>query len=169
MPGEPYSTILRSPWLAWPLGAAATRSRRPHRRCGKPAPGIVARPPSHLHHLVEDHLHHLVEDLALVLLRGLHIRLGVPGGDLGTRRHRQPTLHASRRSPFRGHSYVRHRGCFAGTFRESSRVLVTQTGREYPGHAQRRSSFFVLNLESVQNVSRTRRCGLFNLNGAVVI
>ena len=37
-------------------------------------------------------------------------------------------------------------------------VLVTQTGREYPGHAQRRSSFFVLNPESVQNVSRTRRC-----------
>lgn len=28
-----------------------------------------------------------------------------------------------RQSPFREHSYIRHRGCFAGSFRESSRVL----------------------------------------------
>jgi len=33
-----------------------------------------------------------------------------------------------------------------------------KTGSQYPEHAQRRTPFFVLNLRTVQNVSRTRRC-----------
>ena len=37
-------------------------------------------------------------------------------------------------------------------------VLVTETVREYPGHAQRRTPLFVLNLRAVQNVRGTRRC-----------
>src|SRR5665647_2011183 len=69
------------------------------------------------------HRHDLVENLALVLLAGPRIRLRVPGGDLGTRLHRQPISHAPTASPFRGHSYVRHGERFAGSFRESRRRL----------------------------------------------
>src|SRR5665811_2250120 len=69
------------------------------------------------------HRHDLVENLALVLLAGPRIRLRIPGGDLGTRLHRQPISHAPTASPFRGHSYVRHGERFAGSFRESRRTL----------------------------------------------
>src|SRR6202011_3827530 len=118
--------VLRCSRLARPCRDTAARTRRPLGRCREPASGVVTRPAGHLDHLIQN--------LPLVLLRSLHIRLGVPGGDLGTRRHRQPTFHASRRSPFRGHSYVRHRGCFAGTFRESSRLLSVHVKAAYHGH-----------------------------------
>jgi len=51
------------------------------------------------------------------------MRLGVPRGDLGTRRHRQPTLPACRGSPFRGHFYLMHRGRFANTLRDACQAL----------------------------------------------
>jgi hypothetical protein len=44
--------------------------------------------------------------------------------DLGSRRHRQPTSHTCRGSPFRGHSYVMHQGRFAGTFRGACRRVA---------------------------------------------
>ena len=94
--------------------------RRPLSGAGQPTPGVVPRP--------DGHRHHLVQDPALPpLVRSLE-RLGVPGGDLGPRRHRQPTLHAPRRSPLRGHSYVRHGARFARTFRESCRPLEVCRG-----------------------------------------
>ena len=118
--------VLRCSRLARPCRDTAARTRRPLGRCREPATSVITRPAGHLDHLIQN--------LPLVLLRSLHIRLGVPGGDLGARRHRQPTFHASRRSPFRGHSYVRHRGCFAGTFRESSRLLSMHVETAYHSH-----------------------------------
>ena len=100
--------VLRCSRLARPCRDTAARTRRPLGRCREPATSVITRPARHLDHLIQNP--------APVLLRSLHIRLGVPGGDLRARRHRQPTFHASRQSPFRGHSYVRHRGCFAGSF-----------------------------------------------------
>ena len=107
--------ILRFALPARPFGDLPARSRRPPGRGRQPAPSIVTRPAGDLHHLIQN--------LTPVRLRRLHIRPGEPRGDLGTRRHRQPTLHAWRRSPFRGHSYVMHRGRFAGTFRDACRLV----------------------------------------------
>src|SRR5690606_41676864 len=42
---------------------------------------------------ISGHRDDLVQDPAPLLLRGLHVRLGVPGRDLGTRPHRQPIIH----------------------------------------------------------------------------
>ena len=78
--------ILRLALPARPSGDLPARSRRPTGRSLQPAPSIVPRP-------VGD-LHHLIQNLTLVRLRRLQIRLGELRGDLGTRRHRQPTLHA---------------------------------------------------------------------------
>jgi hypothetical protein len=106
--------ILRFALPATPFGDLLTRSR--WLGCARqPAPGIVTRPAGDLHHLIQD--------FRLVRLRRLHIRLGELRGDFGTRRHRQPTSHAWRASPFRGHSYVMHQGRFAGTFRDACRMV----------------------------------------------
>lgn len=110
----------RRPRLTGPRSHTAARPRPLFRRLCKPAPSVIPRPARHRHHLIQD--------TPIVLLGGLPIRLGEPGRDLGTRRHRQPTFHASRQSPFRGHSYVRHRGCFAGNSRESSRSVSGDDG-----------------------------------------
>ena len=75
---------------------------------------------------VPDHLHDLIENPSLVSLRSLHVRLGIPCRDLGSRIHRQFVFHTQQCSPFRGHSDVRHGETFAGTFRESRREVDTQ-------------------------------------------
>ena len=54
------------------------------------------------------------KDPALIPLRSLHIRLGIPRRDLGSRIHRQLVFHTQQCSPLRGHSYVRHGKYFAG-------------------------------------------------------
>jgi hypothetical protein len=78
--------VLWGPRPTGPRSDTAARPWRPSRRLCKPAPSVITRPARHRHHLIQNQ--------ALVLLRGLHIRRGVPGGDLGPRRHRQPTSHA---------------------------------------------------------------------------
>src|SRR5690606_7157270 len=71
-PSRPGRDLPARPW--WCL-----------RRRRQPASGVVPRPAGHR----DD----LVQDPAPLLLRGLHVRLGVPGRDLGTRPHRQPIIH----------------------------------------------------------------------------
>src|SRR5665811_1256037 len=110
--------VLRRPRFPRLLRDLPPTTWRPLRGPGKPATSLVTRPARHPHNLTEDP--------ALVLLAGLHIRHGVPGGDLGTRRHRQLISHARQCSPFRGHSYVRHGECFTGTFHESRRGLAAE-------------------------------------------
>ena len=70
------------------------------------------------------HPHDLIKDPALAPRRSLHIRLGVPRRDLGSRIHRKLVFHTRQCSPLRGHSYVRHGETFAGTFRESRRYVI---------------------------------------------
>ena len=102
----------------------SVQPRRALRRAGQPTPGVVPGPAGHGHHLVQ-------YPALRPLVRGLE-RPGVPRGDLGTRRHRQPTLHALPRSPLRGHSYVRHGERFAGSFRESRRGAAGEDRARHP-------------------------------------
>ena len=69
------------------------------------------------------HPHDLIKDPALAPRRSLHIRLGVPRRDLGSRIHRKLVFHTQQCSPLRGHSYVRHGKTFAGTFAEFRRLV----------------------------------------------
>src|SRR5664279_3965138 len=98
-------------------GWSRDNARRRLTSAAQSPPGVVPGPAGHGHHLVQ-------YPALRPLVRGPE-RPGVPRGDLGTRRHRQPTLHALPRSPLRGHSYVRHGERFAGSFRESRRIVVT--------------------------------------------
>src|SRR5664280_2067057 len=136
---------LGRPLLAWPRRDRASSPRRALRRAGQPTPGVVPGPAGHGHHLVQ-------YPALRPLVRGPE-RPGVPRGDLGTRRHRQPTLHALPRSPLRGHSYVRHGERFAGSFRESRRALDAHQLPEYPGPAH------AVSPPSFRSLSKTKTTG----------
>ena len=88
---------------------------------------------------------------------------GVPAGDLGTRPHRQPTPHASPRSPFRGHAYLRHGRRFAGGVRKSPRRgsqwqhLATVVDRTTTTAAQRLRQL-ARSGRSAQPATEPRRC-----------